>query len=95
MRLKAAHHLPALADDADRAIVGSHEQAVGARADARYLVAVEALPGVVIGEGDGSDVEEVERLPLSLGKSNGQKDVGEDNVPRWPSCRIEAALLAW
>lgn len=65
MGLEPLEHLPALADDGDGAIVGADKEAVRAFADTRYLVALEELAGFVVGKGDGRNVEEVKRLPLS------------------------------
>ena len=62
--LETPHHLPVLAHNVDDAIARSEKQAVGARAHARYVVALEQLPGVLVGEGDLGDFEEVKRLPL-------------------------------
>lgn len=64
VRLEAPHHLPALPHNVDDPIARSKEQAVGTRAHARYVVALEELPSVIVGGGDLGDFEEVKRLPL-------------------------------
>lgn len=84
--LELPEHLPALADDADGAIVGADKEAVGALADTGYVVALEELAGVVISKSDGRDVEEVERLPLC------NQLAGKGLRFRFPS-RTETAIL--
>lgn len=64
MRLELPNDLPTLANDADPSIVGTEEETIRTGADARYFVALEQLLGLVVGEGNLGDVEEVERLPL-------------------------------
>jgi len=62
--LKGAHNLPASADDAHVAVIAAEEEAIGAGADARDVVALEEAARVVVGEAHGADVEEIEGLPL-------------------------------
>lgn len=93
MRLETLHHLPALAHNIDDSISRSEEQAVGTRAHARYVAALEGVRGVVVREGDLGDFEEVKRLPLKAGVSErwkvGDKTLSRrSDVPRWPCCRI-------
>lgn len=64
VRLEPPDDLPPLAHDADVSIARAEEQAVGAGADARDVVALKELAGVVVGQRHLRDVEEVERLPL-------------------------------
>lgn len=65
VRLEAADDPPAWAHDAHMAVGAAEEEAVGAGADAGYLVAVEeGARLVVVGELDLADVEEVEGFPL-------------------------------
>jgi hypothetical protein len=58
--LELPNHLPALADNADCSIAAAEKEAVRAGAYTGYLVAVEEIPGFVIGETDLGDFEEVE-----------------------------------
>jgi hypothetical protein len=62
--LERPDDLPVLAHDPDLTILRAKEQAVRSRAHARYLVALEERLGVVLGECDLGDFEEVKRLPL-------------------------------
>lgn len=64
VRLEPPHHLPALAHNADDAILRPKKETVGAGADAGDVVALEELLGVLVREGDLGDFEEVKRLPL-------------------------------
>ena len=65
MSLEAADDAPARAHDAHMAVRTAKEEAVGAGADAGYLVAVEeGARLVVVGELDLADVEEVKGFPL-------------------------------
>lgn len=66
MRLELAQSLEALPENADPSRVRPYEQALGSSAEARHLVALEELAGLVIGERDLGDFEEVERLPLEV-----------------------------
>lgn len=60
MSLEAADDPPAGTDDAHMTVRTTKEEAVGAGADARYLVAVEeGARFVVVGELDLADIEEV------------------------------------
>lgn len=58
VRLEAPQDLPGLADDANRSVPRSEEQAVGARADARDIAALKDLFRIVVGS-DLGDFEEV------------------------------------
>lgn len=64
--LEAPYDLPAGADDSYVAIEAPEEEAVGPRADAGYVVALEEGARVVVGEFDLADFEEVEGLPLCV-----------------------------
>jgi hypothetical protein len=58
--LEFAQGLKALSEYADPSRDGAYEEALGAGAKARDLLALEELSGLVIGEGDLGDFEEVE-----------------------------------
>lgn len=58
--LELADDFPAFADDADGSVVAADKEAVGACANAGYLIAFEQMAGIGIGEGDLGDFEEVE-----------------------------------
>ena len=96
VRLELADHFPGLADDADGAIVGPYKEAVGACADARYLVALEELVGVLVRKGR-PERHRRSRTTSTVGIC--QPDVKDGvrcvparrHVPKWPSCRIETA----
>jgi hypothetical protein len=61
VRAEAAHDLPAAgADDAHGAVIAAQEQAVGAGADGRDIVALEDGAGVVVSDFDLGGVKEVE-----------------------------------
>lgn len=65
MRLEAADDPPAGTYDAHMAVGAPEEEAIGARANAGYLVAIEeGACLVVVGELDLADIEEVEGFPL-------------------------------
>lgn len=96
VRLEPLDHLPALAHDADHAILRTEEQAVGARAYARDVAALEELLCLLIGEGDLGDFEEVKRLPLDTGVRGAAGAASRDlDVPKWPCCRIGEQIVVW
>lgn len=67
VRAEAAHDLPAGADDAHGSVIAAEEEAVGARADGRDVIALkEGASAALVGVGDLDlgCIEEVEGPPL-------------------------------
>lgn len=72
MSLELLNRLPALPNDADESIARPKKQAVGARANARYLVVLKKLPSFLVRQRHRGDIEEVERLPLGTWSVTGR-----------------------
>ncbi len=64
VRLEAPNDLPARPYYMDISIIAAQEETVRSGTDGRYLVALKEVAGLVVGELDTVDVEEVEGLPL-------------------------------
>lgn len=61
--LEASNYLPAEPNNVDVAIVGAEEEAIGAGADARDVIAFEEGAGFVVGDLDLGGIKEVKRPP--------------------------------
>jgi hypothetical protein len=68
VRLEAAGNLPTGPDDANISIKGTEEQAVGAGANARYLVVLEEGSCLVVAKLDLANFEEIECFPLRVSR---------------------------